>query len=580
LLAHTLPDAVGSSLHQASQPVAPVAHGGGLARASARDAHASFVHGAGAYSGVMTSKRPPRRDPRAEDGQAPPADDLGAAKRVRPATRAPTSAGTSESDFEMLRSRYAEAESKRRRADALADGLAQRIAHLEAELRARPSQGGADEARKRLEAQVADLEAELRERRADLDATFHRLEASEAANAELDEKLAHARARADAAEAELERLEEGQAHDEAERSEGAQKLEQRVRTLEGELAASREARTSLEASVTEAEAALTAARAELAAHGDSARAKDSTADELRARCASLEADVAAKARELTALGEREKAAEEKARVAEEARSAEKTAATEARAKLASTAAKASEAAMKLTGLEEELAKARRVQAELDARIQALEGEKSEQAAKLATTGAKLSATESKLATLQSMATELDQALQRERARAAEIEAGQRRVQTAAAASAREVIARLERHEAKLSGIRREALTRAIALLDEAGGVHSANSDGAGRLTPAVPASRPGVSVARATAAETAPGQPRPRTTQALIPAAVSEPAPTPAQPAVRVASPRRTMQGLSALPRGAFGGDAKSPSQPPPKPTDDADIEISVDDES
>jgi hypothetical protein len=38
------------------------------------------------------------------------------------------------------------------------------------------------------------------------------------------------------------------------------------------------------------------------------------------------------------------------------------------------------------------------------------------------------------------------------------------------------------------------------------------------------------------------------------------------------------MQGLSALPRGAFGGDQKSPSQPPPK-ADDPDIEINVEDE-
>ncbi len=64
----------------------------------------------------------------------------------------------------------------------------------------------------------------------------------------------------------------------------------------------------------------------------------------------------------------------------------------------------------------------------------------------------------------------------------------------------------------------------------------------------------------------------------LIPAASSEPAPTPAQPPTRQASPRRTMQGLSALPRGAFGGDSKNPTQPPPRP-DEPDIEISVEDD-
>ncbi|MBN8612518.1 MAG: hypothetical protein J0L92_18130, partial [Deltaproteobacteria bacterium] len=85
----------------------------------------------------MTSKRPPRRDPRAEDEQAPPADDLGA-RRARPPTRPGTPpTGPTDNEFELLRSRYAEAETKRRRAEALADGLAQRVASLEAELRVR-----------------------------------------------------------------------------------------------------------------------------------------------------------------------------------------------------------------------------------------------------------------------------------------------------------------------------------------------------------------------------------------------------------------------------------------------------------
>ncbi|MBX7193874.1 MAG: hypothetical protein K1X94_17610, partial [Sandaracinaceae bacterium] len=70
---------------------------------------------------------------------------------------------SNEHELEMLRSRYAEAESKRRRAEALADGLAQRVAHLEAELRARaPSSVGGDDARRRLETRVSELEGELR----------------------------------------------------------------------------------------------------------------------------------------------------------------------------------------------------------------------------------------------------------------------------------------------------------------------------------------------------------------------------------------------------------------------------------
>ncbi len=491
----------------------------------------------------MTSKRPPRRDPRAEDEQSPPDDNLGA-RRARPATRPASSpgAGPTDTEFELLRSRYAEAETKRRRAEALADGLAQRVASLEAELRAR-TPTGSDDSRRRLELRVSELEGDLKSTVMQVEQARSALVASEAANASRDEAVSVARARTDAAEDALAKLEERTSREERDRV-PAGDYETRIAALESQLAAVRE-----------------------------------EANEASVRHSSASIDVEAKLA----------SAEERAKKAEEARSTESTSATEARAKLASMAAKASEAALKVASLTEELARSKTEwdgrRGELESAGRTLESDKAEMAAKLATTSAKLSATESKVSTLQSMATELDQALQRERTRASEIEAGQRRVQTAAMSSAREVIARLERHEEKLSSLRRDALNRALALLDEAGGLHGQNAAASGRLTPSVPSSRPVIAVAKATSAQTTPGAPRPDKTARgeaarASAAGTSGDQNTPMQGTTRQANPKRTMQGLSALPRGAFGSDETSATAPlPPKP-EEPDIEISVDDES
>lgn len=84
----------------------------------------------------MTSKRPPRRDPRAEDSVTPPADDLSVRRSVanRPPVRENARAAESTGGGELL-TRLAEAEAKRRRAEVFADALAQKLVTLEAEVR-------------------------------------------------------------------------------------------------------------------------------------------------------------------------------------------------------------------------------------------------------------------------------------------------------------------------------------------------------------------------------------------------------------------------------------------------------------
>ena len=86
----------------------------------------------------MTSKRPARRDPRAEDSVTPPVDDLSVRGSVanRPPLRenAPRAPGAESTGSELL-SRLAEAEAKRRRAEVFADSLAQKLVALEAEVR-------------------------------------------------------------------------------------------------------------------------------------------------------------------------------------------------------------------------------------------------------------------------------------------------------------------------------------------------------------------------------------------------------------------------------------------------------------
>ena len=87
---------------------------------------------------AMTSKRPPRRDPRSEDSVTPPADDLSVRRSVanRPPLRENVlRAPGAESTGSELVARLAEAEAKRRRAEVFADSLAQKLVTLEAEVR-------------------------------------------------------------------------------------------------------------------------------------------------------------------------------------------------------------------------------------------------------------------------------------------------------------------------------------------------------------------------------------------------------------------------------------------------------------
>ncbi len=135
----------------------------------------------------MTSKRPPRRDPRAEDSVTPPADDLSARRTIgnRPplrenAPRVSTPAFEAvgrEGELGQLLARLGDAEAKRRRAEAFADSLAQKLVTLEAEVRgerekrasevpasppldaAKKVQAALEEARAAWQAQREELEA-------------------------------------------------------------------------------------------------------------------------------------------------------------------------------------------------------------------------------------------------------------------------------------------------------------------------------------------------------------------------------------------------------------------------------------
>jgi hypothetical protein len=366
---------------------------------------------------------PPRRVPRAEGGSMPPADEVGF-KRARPATMAPTSSG-SDTDLETLRSRYAEAEAKRRRAESIQESLTQRLAQLEAEQRSRSATQ--DDAHRRLEARAAELEVELRESRAELVTARQRLAASEAANTELDHKLSVERGRADAAERELVR-------------------------------------------------------------------------------------------------------------------AERSASSETSARLSSMEARASAASVTATSLEAELAHVRRSHAHLEQRLRSLETEKGEQAAALVAAREMLESAEARLA-------EADRAQPRP-ASASEPEA--RRARDSATAAAREAIARLERHEAKLSALRKAALSRALWLLD--GGA----PDAAGRSV-----SSSELASARSRVRSTVQFGSNPGEGLVLMsPAAVA-----------RSVTPRRTIQGLSvAVPDEARSGGAEPSSDEPV-------VEITIDDE-
>lgn len=170
--------------------------------------------------------------------------------------------------------------------------------------------------------------------------------------------------------------------------------------------------------------------------------------------------------------------------------------------------------------------------------------------------------EKRLATVQDIVAELEQALQRERAKVAEIESSQRRAQAAAVTSARDVIARLARHESKLSSLRREALRRAVALLEEAGAVHVGGGGIESRPTPPVPAR----SEAESPSAR--------RTTLRLPTGIAADGAPTPIRGTHCSGSgPRRTEQGIAPGPR------PDEPTVPPPsRPApEDPEIQISVD---
>jgi len=581
---------------------------------------------------MTSSRRPPsRRDPRAEEGAAPPADDLGALRRAsragsRVPSRPPSSRpGPSEQDFEALRSRYAEAESKRRRAEALADGLAQRVAQLEGEVREgrRPTPApGGDEARRRLEAKVAELEQGLTTQasmlaaaQAKLQVTEGMLSASETANAELDEKAARARARADAAEDELARFEQRLANGELIGTEAAQDNEARYLELEGQLAA---ARTKLEDVDARHEARHASLSAEASAKVTALEARIAV---LQSRATAAENQVAVGETALSEATDRVNAAESKLEGLE-------WKLTMAEAKVSETETALAAATSKATTLETDIAKARAAAEESSTKLRSEVTAHNDAAtklsaaeAKLATTITKLSATEAKVGTLQAMAAELDLALQRERGRVAEIEAGHRRVQAAAVSSAREVLSRLERHETKLAGLRKDALARAISLLEEAGGVHASDiAVQAGRLTPSVPSSRPIVAVSGpartvgalskeakptsdASSRDTAPPPvPRPSKSgetelarvgsrpDAAVPAmptqseavsTTSEPAPTPVRGTSRqTGRNKRTQQGLAALPRGAFAGERSTKKSTIPPKVDEADVvEITVDDE-
>jgi hypothetical protein len=313
-----------------------------------------------------------------------------------------------EDDLDTLRARYAETELKRKRAEALADGLAQRVAQLEAELRGRASTADA----RRAEQRIAELEARLAESETSLVAAQSKLVLTESALV--------------ASEATTKRLQ----------GEGG-------------------GRAELELRLASTEQKLTAALA---------------------------------------------AAEERG-------------------------LRASEAELRASALEK------------------------------------------RLGTVQGAIAELDQALRRERAKVAEIESSQRRVQAAAVTSARDVLARLARHESKLSSLRKEALSRAVALLDEAGAVHGGDIGIESRLTPPVPARSAGTD--SPSARRTAPRLPTGITADAL---------PTPIRGTHRSGSgPRRTVQGIAPV----RSDELARPNEPvvPPKRQDDDDpeIEISVD---
>lgn len=320
----------------------------------------------------MTSRRPPRRDPRAEDGQAPASDDLGA-RRGRALPRVPAPPTQGDLDGPELEARLLEADIKRRRAEALSDGLAHRVASLEAELR-------------RLRAAA---------------------EAAETGSAAL---LASARSQ----------LEEAAARSTAQAA--------RIEALEVTLAQVR------------AEAARSATRAR---------------EELEAQ--------------------RDEAAQ-----------------------------------------------------------------------------------------------------------------GARPMQEATISSARDVLARLERHESKVSALRKEALARAITLLDEARLLHVQERPVG--VTPAVPISRPALAAVGVTAhsAETSPGMLRADARQTLAfdrrpsePSLGSAPTvPLPARGSASNARVRGTMQGLAAIPKGAFHDKVRVPAQAPrSETTEDAELEIRIEDD-
>jgi hypothetical protein len=427
----------------------------------------------------MTSRRPPRRDPRAEDEQAPPTDHIGARRPPRapgsglPPERSTSSPGLDEHELDTLRSRYAEAESKRRRAEALADGLTHRITQLETELRSRGSSARVQE----LEDRLTETESALVSAQAKLVMTEAALTASDAV----------------------------------------------VRRLQG------------------AEAVRSSPDGELA-----------------------ERQLAESERQL---------AESERQLAESERQL-----AESRREIATSKEELAEAQAQLAGAREQLAQA---QAQL--------------ASSRAVFDDQLAESQHRLSAARAEITKLEAEADAQRARADELEAGQRRVKSAAVSSARDVLARLARHEEKLAGLRKEALSRAVALLEEAGAVHGANDEQARRMTPSVPLARPttGAQRRRTTAPPAArrttspPSAKRTAPSNARLPSAATPPkasfedasrdAPTPVQGTKRSApGVRRTVQGLAAIPI-LVPGPKPEPTPPSPAPEE---AELTIDAEA
>ncbi len=192
----------------------------------------------------MTSPRPPRSDPRADGDQPPPVDDLRArgprasARRSAPgAVSASTPAPPSPQSIDELSVRYAELDLKRRRAEALAEGLAQRVASLEAERRAQARGEGEPP---HASARVVELERRVSSLELELEAARRSLSKSETSRQDLEQSANEAWARAESAKKALVQLRDDRARVEATNTEAQRAFAMRIGELDRALSVERE----------------------------------------------------------------------------------------------------------------------------------------------------------------------------------------------------------------------------------------------------------------------------------------------------------------------------------------------------